>query len=57
MSLDCDIIVGMVSLGAMVSAWGNTIHKLTNQERDDCNMFLVLCHNRQLLYVNSLKDR
>ena len=28
----------------------NTVQKLTNQEREECVMFLVLCHNIYMVY-------
>ena len=32
----------------------NTIHKLTNHERAEYDMFLVLCYRRQLYYISLL---
>ena len=41
----------MTTLVTPILTWFNTIRKLTNQERDECDMFLALCHKRQLRLV------
>ena len=50
--LHVDLLQDPVEKESKQLIWCNTVHKLTSQERDECNTFLVQCHKRQLHYIS-----